>query len=230
MLTIILLIFDLICLGAALYFMIESFHEKEPRAPYVGLAGVLFHVILIPLIIWIPVLKVPITILFCIYLLSFLLCLIPGKPNPRALMGSTGYKVEDVKLFDERDTVFARVEGLQQHPELKQFEEYYNHHPEFKAYDEKRKDGGFPVGPPGTIDDYYPPTKAMVEANWHMCEIMGNHFNAVGPIPIGGRYLLALMNLGMSFPSLYPMRLYSPLRWDMNMSALHRTRLRWRRA
>jgi len=174
----ILLLFNIIFLCAALYFMIESFHEKEPRAPYVGLAGVLFHMILIPLIIWVPVLEVYITILFCIYLLAFLVCLIPGKPNPRALKGSTGYKVEDIKRFDERDTVFARVEGLQQHPESKQFEEYYNNHPEFKEYDEKRKDGGFPVGPPGKIDDYYPPTKAMVEANWHMCEIMGDHFNA----------------------------------------------------
>ena len=112
MFTIILLIFDLICLGAALYFMLESFREKEPRAPYVGLAGSILHVILIPLIIWVPVLEGYITILFCIYLLAFLVCLIPGKPNPKALKGSAGYKVEDVKRSDERDTVFARVEGL----------------------------------------------------------------------------------------------------------------------
>ena len=110
MFALVLIILDVICLCAALYFMIESLREKEHRAPYFGLAGSIFHLILIPLIIWVPVLKVPITILFCIYLLSFLICLIPGKPNPRALMGSTGYKVEDVKRFDERDTVFARIQ------------------------------------------------------------------------------------------------------------------------
>ena len=133
MFALVLIIFDVICLCAALYFMIESLREKEHRAPYFGLAGSIFPSILIPLIIWVPVLEVAITILFCIYLLSFLICLIPGKPNPRALMGSTGYTVKDVKRFDERDTVFARIEGLQQHPELKQFEEYYNSHPELKG-------------------------------------------------------------------------------------------------
>lgn len=178
MFALVLIIFDVICLCAAVYFMIESLREKEHRAPYFGLAGSIFHLILIPLIIWVPFLKIPITILFCVYVLFFLLCLIPGTPNPKALKGSTGYKVEDVKRFDERDTVFARIEGLQQYPEIEQFEEYYKNHPEFKGYDNKRKDGGFPVGPAGTIDEYYPPTKSMVEANWIMCEIMGNHYSA----------------------------------------------------
>ena len=76
-----------------------------------------------------------------------------------------GHVLGDVNRFDERDTVFARIEGLQQHPETKQFDEYYQNHPEYKEYDHKRKDGGFPVGPSGTIDNFYPPTKAMVEAN-----------------------------------------------------------------
>ncbi|MBW1916364.1 MAG: hypothetical protein JRI86_15765 [Deltaproteobacteria bacterium] len=39
MLTIVLLIFDVICLCAAIYFMVESIREKEHRAPYFGLAG-----------------------------------------------------------------------------------------------------------------------------------------------------------------------------------------------
>ena len=165
----VLLVFDILCLCAALYFMLESIREREPRAPYFGLGGAVFHLLLVPVIIWVPILRVPIAILFCLYVLAFIVFLIPGRRNPRALKGSMGHVVGEVRRFDERDTVFARIEGLQSHPEIAQFQDYYQRHPEFKDYDDKRKDGGFPVGPPGTIDHYYAPTKAMTEANWNMC-------------------------------------------------------------
>jgi len=145
----ILVEFNILCLFAALYFMFESIRERELRARYFVLAGAIFRLLLVPVIIWVSFLKVPIAILFCLYILSFIACLIPGRPDTRALKGSMGHVVGEVKRFDEWDTVFARIEGLQSHPEIEQFQEYYQRHPEFKEYDEKRKEGGFPVALPG---------------------------------------------------------------------------------
>ena len=70
-----LLLFNIIFLCAALYFMIESIHEKESRASHFGLAGCIFHIILIPLIIWVPVLLVP--PLFLLSVPAFLASLLP---------------------------------------------------------------------------------------------------------------------------------------------------------
>ncbi len=184
-----LLVFNILCLCAALYFMFESIRERESRATYFGMAGAIFHLLLVPVIIWVPFLTVSITILFCLYILGFIACCVPGRLDPRALKGSMGHVVGEVKQFDERDTVFARIEGLQSHPEIDQFQEYYQRHPEFKEYDEKRIDCGFPVGPIGTIDHYYPPTKAMTEANWNMCLFIGDQ-PVVEPSPEAGKNTL----------------------------------------
>lgn len=85
-----------------------------------------------------------------------------------------GHVVGEVQRVDERDILFARVEGLQ--PGTEQYHEYYEMHPENKAYDDRRREsGGFPVGPPGAIDKGYPPTVAMTEATFHMCFFVGDH-------------------------------------------------------
>ena len=174
MLLTLLLIVDMLVLFVANVFMIQSIREKEPRAPKFGWAGSIFHLALVPLIIWIPSLRVFISILFGLYILFLIICLLPGKRSPRAMKGTMGHVVGEVQRVDERDILFARIEGLQ--PGTEQYHKYYEMHPENKAYDDRRREsGGFPVGPPGAIDKGYPPTVAMTEAAFHMCFFMGDH-------------------------------------------------------
>jgi reductive dehalogenase len=168
----ILLFLNVIFLCAALYVMIESLREKESRASLFGLAGLLFHIILIPLIIWVPALHVPIAILFCLYVLAFVIFSIPSKPDPKSLKGSMGHVMGDVKRFDERDTLFARTETFS--PEMGQFEEYYQRHPEFKEYDDHQREQGMWSRPPGTIDKHYGPYLAMLGASDHAINLMGD--------------------------------------------------------
>jgi len=170
----VLLAIDVIVIIVALVFAVESTREREPRAPKVGWAAVIFHLLLIPLILFVPFLRPPIAVLFGIYLLFLLVCLVPGKPDPKILKGTMGHVVGEVNPVDERDIMFARVEGLK--PGTKQYSRYYEMHPEHKAYDDARREGGgFPVGPPGTVDNGYAPTVAMTEATFHMCFFMGDH-------------------------------------------------------
>lgn len=173
MLTTGLTVFTLLCLCATLYFMFVSIREKEPRAPYFGLVGALFHMLLIPVILWVPLFKIPIIILFSVYILFFLACCIQGKENSQALKGTMGYVRGEVHRFDERDTMFARIEGL--HSATDRYNEYYQRHPEHKKSDDKRRSGGFPIGPPGAIDQYSLPVMAMAKANFHTCFLIGNH-------------------------------------------------------
>lgn len=169
-----LLAVDILVIFVALVFAIESSKEKEPRAPKVGWAASVVHLFFIPLILFVPASRIPIGILFGLYVLFLLVCLIPGSPNPKVLKGTLGHVVGDVKRVDERGIVFARVEGLK--PGTEQYGRYYEMHPEHKAYDDRRREGGgFPVGPPGTIDNGHPPTVAMTEATFHMCYFMGDH-------------------------------------------------------
>lgn len=166
-----LIIFNSICFLAALYFMFESFHEKERRAPYFGLAGAVFHAILYPIITQIPILRIPVGILFGIYILFFLLCLIPGSRKPKSALD---YVVGDVDRYDERKSVFARYNYLED-PE--RYKNFYQMYPEFEDFDkERRRVGGFDAEPPGKIDDYYLPTKSMAMANCDSAMMFGSFF------------------------------------------------------
>ena len=170
----ILLIFNIIFLCIALYFMIESLREKELRAPYVGLAGAIFHFILIPVIIWVPVFRIPILLLLCLYVLALIIFSIPGTKDPLVLKGSLGHVKGEVTRFDERDTVFARTEAkFAQAEEL--HEEYYKKHPEYKEYDEYERKHGIWSRPPGTIDNHYQPYLAMMEPSEQVMYAMGGH-------------------------------------------------------
>lgn len=160
MLTIILFILNLIYLIGSVLFTYESLREKEPRAPKVGLAGVLFHLILAGLILAMPPSRPYAAGFFGVLLLIFLLFLIPGKPNPRALKGTEGYLAGPVNRFDERDIVFARNRSLP--PGSEQYREYYERHPEKEDSDARRRERGGPIGRPGAIDGGYPPNVSMI--------------------------------------------------------------------
>jgi reductive dehalogenase len=185
MLVWLLLTLDAVVFFAAGIFALQSRREKETRATTFGWSVVLFHLFLVPIIIGLPPLRLPVAVLFALYLLFILACLIPGRAKPR---GAMDHVVGEAKRFDERDIVFARIEGLR--PGSEPYIQYYEAHPEKKAYDDKRREsGGFPVGPPGAIDGGYPPNTAMTEATFHMCGFMGDHAVA-NPDPEAGPHPL----------------------------------------
>jgi reductive dehalogenase len=70
--------------------------------------------------------------------------------NPKALDGTKGLIVGQVGRFDEREQVFARNRALR--PGSKQYQAFYEQHPEYEAYDAKRREAGGPLGRPGTLD------------------------------------------------------------------------------
>jgi reductive dehalogenase len=172
MVTISLLLNSVVTL-IALYFMIESIREKEGRAPYFGLLGTLFHGFLFPLIIFVPFLRLPILLLFIVYVTLLVLVLIPHKLKP---LGSVEYIVGKVLRFDERTTVFR---SFHLKPGTERSTEFYKKHPELEDYDKKRQElGGWNLGPAGKIDKYYQPTKSMVEAAEESAFLFGSHFEA----------------------------------------------------
>ena len=70
--------------------------------------------------------------------------------NLKALEGTNGLIVGEVKRPDERDIVFARNRSIR--PESEQYKAYYAMHPEYEEYDTARREKGGPLGQPGTID------------------------------------------------------------------------------
>ncbi|MGD8962715.1 MAG: reductive dehalogenase domain-containing protein, partial [Desulfobacterales bacterium] len=94
--------------------------------------------------------------------IGILICLIAGgclaaillvkqtPANPKALQGTRGAIVGDVKRFDERDVVFARNRTIR--PGTDQYRTYYQMRPEYEKIDAARRDKGGPLGQPGVID------------------------------------------------------------------------------
>ena len=72
------------------------------------------------------------------------------KANPKALEGTKGLIVGEVKRPDERDIVFARNRSLRSGSE--QYKAYYAMRPEYEQYDTARRQKGGPLGHPGLID------------------------------------------------------------------------------
>lgn len=164
MLTVSLLLVNLIFLIGAGLFTYESLREKEPRAPKVGLTGVLFHLVLAGLILYVPQSHPFMALFFGALLLIFILFLIPGKPNPRAWQGAEGYVVGSVNRFDERDIVFARNRSLP--PGSDMYRLYYERHPEKEDFDVRRRERGGPIGRPGAIDNGHPSNVSMILASF----------------------------------------------------------------
>ena len=141
-------------------FVISSMWEKEKRAAIIG--GVTFSVLLggeIGLFALKTVGFFQSTPGFLILLVGLvipvgaLLLLIRTGQNPRALQGTKGYIVGEVKRFDEREQVFARNRALP--PGSEQYRMFYSEHPQWEEHDAKRRKWGGPLGVPGTIDKPY---------------------------------------------------------------------------
>lgn len=140
-----------------LAFVISSVWEQERRAASMG--GVTFSVLLggeIGLFALRTVGFFESTPGFLILLVGLvipvtaLLLLVRTGRNPRALQGTKGYIVGEVKRFDEREQVFARNRALP--PGSEQYRIFYSAHPHWEEHDAKRRKVGGTLGVPGTID------------------------------------------------------------------------------
>ncbi len=175
----VLLVVDALLLAAAGYFTFESFREKEPRAPWVGLyaCGILAAFGLA--VYFLPALRVAAAVLFGVLLAAGMVFVIPTGANPRALKGGMGYAVGEVGGFDERDVVFARNRSLPPGSEV--YRRYYAAHPEKEAKDAERRAKGGTVGRMGAIDNGYRPNVAMIGACFDMPPIFGPLAEALPP-------------------------------------------------
>lgn len=73
-----------------------------------------------------------------------------SAPNRKALSGTAGLIVGDVSRIDERDIVFARNRTMR--PGTKEYEAYYKMKPEYKEFDDARREIGGPLGVVGKIN------------------------------------------------------------------------------
>ncbi|MFC1823085.1 hypothetical protein ACFL9T_10290 [Thermodesulfobacteriota bacterium] len=71
-------------------------------------------------------------------------------PNEKAVAGTRGLVVGEVKRFDEREHVFARNRSLR--PDSEQYRQFYGENPEYEDFDTRRRERGGPLGHPGVID------------------------------------------------------------------------------
>jgi reductive dehalogenase len=176
----ILLVANGVFLAAAIVFTWDSVREQEWRAVKVGLGGVLGMIFLGGVVFRVPGLRPFVAIIMALLILLFLLCLVPGRPNPQALKGSRGYAVRDVHRFDERDIVFARNRSLPPGSEV--YKRYYQMHPEREERDAKRRAAGGPLGRLGSIDEEHRPNVAMLKGAFHLPPRLGRKEN-VEPSP-----------------------------------------------
>jgi reductive dehalogenase len=180
LLLIVLLVLDAVFLIGAAVFTYESIREKEPRAPKVGLVVLVIGVGLAALILFVPVLRWAVAILFGLITVVGLVFIIPGKPNQRVLEGASGYLVGEAARVDERDIVFARNRSIR--PGSDQYREYYAKWPDREEGDAKRREMGGPVGRPGLIDHGHPPNVSMVGATFAMPAMLGPHAEPQPPV------------------------------------------------
>lgn len=164
------LILDGLFLLMALLFTWDSHREGERRALKVGLAGVIFTLAL-GLGLFLPPFSLWAKLLLGAMALLLVLCLLPGRPNPQALMGCKGYIVGEVERFDERDTVFARNRSLPLGSEV--YKAYYRMHPEREEPDAKRRALGGTLGRVGSIDREHRLNVSMVKAAMHLPLYLG---------------------------------------------------------
>ena len=141
-----------------LSFFVSCIWEKERRASvFAGLQflGMCALLVIYLLLVWIGFFRTTLglAILIAGYVLDVsgaILLLRRTAPNPRALQGSKGLIVEEVKRQDERTHVFARNRSLRTDSE--QYKTFYMQYPEYEEYDKRRRQLGGPLGHPGVID------------------------------------------------------------------------------
>jgi reductive dehalogenase len=137
----------IICMAGL--FTYESFREEEP-------------ILLGLLILFWPAARVPIAWFLGIGLGLQGLFLIPWKRQGQRAKGAADFLAgdgSDFEPWDERDSIFARNALI---PDSKQYDEYYEAHPDYQAFDDKRRSRGGPLGKPGTIDGRYRPNVSML--------------------------------------------------------------------
>lgn len=168
----ILLLLDVVLLIASILFLRDSVKEQEWQAIRAGSGGLFLTIILGAAILFLPFLRWLVTIFFALWFLFFLLCFFPGKPNHQALKGTEGYIREEVKRFDERDTVFSRNRSLPPRSEV--YKHYYEMHPEREEKDRLRRAAGPPLGRLGSIDKEHRPNVAMLRGTFHLPITLGS--------------------------------------------------------
>ncbi len=158
----ILSLVNLVIICMATLFAYESIREQEPRAPKWGAVLMVFHILLGILILSWPAARLPIAWFLGIGVGVQGLFLIPYKGTAAKPRHAADYLDGDGSSFkqaDERDMMFARNTMV---PGSKPYEDYYQAHPEKKAYDDQRRAVGGPLGKPGSIDGRYQPNVAML--------------------------------------------------------------------
>jgi reductive dehalogenase len=142
----------------ALSFFISCLREKERRASFFAGFQLLGMILLLGLFFYLHRIGFfhtgsGIALLVAGLLLGGALTFFFGRrtpPNPKALQGTKGLIVGEVKRFDEREIVFARNRSIR--PGSEEYRIFYTSHPELEAYDAKRRERGGPLGQMGSID------------------------------------------------------------------------------
>ena len=161
MLTFLLLIAGLILIINSiigLSFFVSCLKEKERRASFFAGLQLLFVLLLPGLFFYLNSvgffrtaagIALLVAGLIVLGLATFFL-IRKTSPNTKALLGTKGLIVGEVKRFDEREIVFARNRSLR--PGSEEYKIFYASHPELEAYDAKRRERGGPLGQLGSID------------------------------------------------------------------------------
>ncbi|MFA9496339.1 MAG: reductive dehalogenase [Candidatus Bathyarchaeota archaeon] len=170
---IILLLADLALIGASVVALVDSHFEKETRAVVISGSSVIFHILFGYGIVYVPSLQLVASVYFSAIGVFVLALLIPGGPNAKALQGTDGYKVGNPEQVDERDIMFVRgrlVDGTER------YDQYYASHPEVKQIDDDIR--AMETGFHNPRIDFTPKNMSMMDANFHLCHILGPHADA----------------------------------------------------
>ncbi len=141
-----------------LSYLVSSIWEKEQRASMFGGLQFLGMSVLVVLLFYIhsagffdTTSGIVVLALGLIIVTGVVIALIiPSGLNPKALEGTRGLIVGEVRRQDEREIMFARNRSLP--PGSEQYQRFYEAHPEYEEYDSARRAKGGPLGRPGTID------------------------------------------------------------------------------
>jgi len=141
-----------------LTFLVSAVREKEKRAAIFGGAQFICLLVLLVLFIcghgsgfFVDGFGLMILVGFSVTgALGCLTLVYRTAGNPKALAGTAGLIVGDVKRYDERQIVFARNRSLP--ADSPQYKQFYSDHPQYETPDAVRRQLGGPLGRPGAID------------------------------------------------------------------------------
>ena len=155
-----LLAFVLFLVPAAvgLSFLVSSIRERERRASVFAalqLLLALVPVVLVPILWKRGAFETPLGIALVVltaaaFGAAAVLFARKTGANPKALQGTQGLIAGEVERQDERAIVFARNRALK--PGSDQYRAFYEEHPEYREYDDRRREAGGPLAQIGRID------------------------------------------------------------------------------